>query len=256
MRYHVAKDGRPWIGVTIHVDEGTEQDLYPGHPLVYTQRQYLETLFRHGMNPLMLPMLNEPSLIREYVKQMDGLLLTGGGYLPLTAASPLPGLRGTAPVRYEFEMALLKEAVPTGMPIMGICRGCQMINEFFGGTLVNLPPDGQVRHQQAKQRIPRHVPVHDMKLESSCRLVTILGQSRVPVNSFHRQAIERPGEGLAVVARAADEVVEAIEGTKHPWLLGLQFHPEWLWPEEPLWSRLFWSFREAALAYRQQRMAK
>jgi putative glutamine amidotransferase len=247
-------DAKPWIGVTVHVDSGAEEDLYPGHPLTYVERTYLDTLHRHGMKPLILPVLTKRDAMGDYLELLDGLLLTGGGYLRLDVSSrSLPGLRGTARERYDFEMALLEEALPRGMPIMGICRGCQMINEFFGGTLANLPPEGPIDHHQETKGIPGHVPVHAMRLESTSRLRMFLGQSQVMVNSFHRQAISRPGDGLKVAGQSEEDgVIEAIEGEAHPWLIGLQFHPEKLWSSESLWSNLFLSFREAALSYRKE----
>lgn len=246
---------KPWIGVTMHVDAGDAEELYPGHPLMYVERTYLDTLHRHGMKPLLLPVLTEREAICEYLAHLDGLLLTGGGYMRLDVPNlSLPGLRGTARERYDFETALLAEALPRGMPIMGICRGCQMINEFLGGTLENLPPDGPVEHHQERKGIPGHVPVHAVRLEPSSRLRECIGEARVAVNSFHRQAVFRPGRGLKVAGRCEEDgVAEVLEGETHPWLLGLQFHPEKLWAGDSLWSKLFLSFREAALSYRAER---
>lgn len=245
----------PCIGITVPVDMGRANDLYPGHPLVYLERTYLDALLSHGMMPLVLSPTADRAWIAKYAAQIDGLLLTGGGYLPLGAnQSNLPGLRGTGQERFDFEMAVLEVVVPTGMPVMGICRGCQMINAFFGGSLENLPTDGAVEHHQEKRKIPGHLPVHGLEVIPGSRMADWLGQTRVRINSFHRQAIAQPGKGLSVTARCAEDgVVEAVEGQGHPWMVGFQFHPEKLWRTEPVWSNVFRSFREAACAYRRGR---
>jgi len=240
------------IGVTAPVDRGEAADLYPGHPLLYLERTYLDALQSHGMMPLILPPVDDEKWLMRYASQIDGLLLTGGGYLPLEGdPSRLPGLEGTGRERFAFEMALLEAVVPTGMPVMGICRGCQMINAFFGGSLVNLSAEGTARHHQEKRKIPGHVPVHGLKVDPGSRVAAWTGQTEIRVNSFHRQAIARPGKGLTVTARCAEDgVAEVVEAQDHPWLVGFQFHPEKLWRTEPVWSNVFRSFREAARAYR------
>lgn len=245
----------PRIGVTVPVDMGGSGDLYPGHPLVYLERTYLDTLQAHDMMPIILPPTAEKEWLVRYADQIDGLLLTGGGYLPLHEdPAKLPGLDGTGQERFRFEMALLDVVVPTGMPVMGICRGCQMINAFFGGSLVNLPAHGVVEHHQEKRKIPGHVPVHGLTVAPESRMADWLGSSEIRVNSFHRQAIERPGRGLTITARCTeDRVVEVVEAPDHPWLVGFQFHPEKMWRADPVWSNVFRSFREAACAYRRAR---
>lgn len=245
----------PIIGVTAPMDKGENADLYPGHPLVYVERAYLEVLQAHSMMPLILPPTVHPEWLDRYVGQIDGLLLTGGGYLPLDAdPSGLPGLEGTGKERYDFEMALLERVVPTGMPVMGICRGCQMINVFLGGSLANLPADGAVEHHQEKRNIPGHIPVHGLTVQPGSRAAAWLGGGAVRVNSFHRQAMERLGKGLVVAARCAEDgVAEIVEAPDHPWMVGFQFHPEKMWPHDPVWSNVFQSFREAACAYRKAR---
>lgn len=243
------------IGVTVPADLGESADLYPGHPLVYLERTYLDALQFHGMMPIILPPNTEEEWLVRYAAQIDGLLLTGGGYLSLDAdQSNLPGLEAIGRERFDFEIALLEAVVPAGMPVMGICRGCQMINAFFGGSTANLPADGVVEHHQEKRNIPGHVPVHGLAVNFGSRMADWLGQTDVRVNSFHRQAIDQVGTGLTVTARCMEDgVVEVVEAQDHSWMVGFQFHPEKLWRTEPIWSNVFKSFREAACAYRSGR---
>lgn len=244
---------KPLIGVTVHADEGSDRDLYPNHPLFYVERHYVYALQRHNMNPVLLPVLNDYRDIYPYLELLDGLLLTGGGYLNLNeTASSLPNLQGTGGERLTFECALLEEAVPCEFPILGICRGQQTINRFFGGTIVNLPEESPINHHQETDNIPGGQSTHEIHVERNSEMSQLTGiRAYDKVNSFHRQAVERPGEGLKVSAWCPEDgVIEAVESVEHPWLFGLQFHPEQLWETNNSWSRLFANMCEAAIDYR------
>ncbi|WP_017380638.1 gamma-glutamyl-gamma-aminobutyrate hydrolase family protein [Paenisporosarcina sp. TG-14] len=240
---------KPWIGVTAHIDKGESQDIYPNHPLLYIERHYIEALQSHNMQPILLPPILDRNEIKRYLGKLDGLLLSGGGVLPLKEpSSTLPGLKGTGGERYNNELTLLQEALPLKIPILGVCRGEQMINDVCGGTLKNI--NGLIEHHQEKQNIPGDIPTHEIKLETSSQLGNILGNKTVQVNSFHRQCIDRLGDGLKVSALSVeDNIIEAIEGEQHPWLIGLQFHPERLWKNDSIWSNLFNNMYEATKLY-------
>ncbi|WP_085506486.1 gamma-glutamyl-gamma-aminobutyrate hydrolase family protein [Thalassobacillus devorans] len=240
---------KPWIGVTVHMDEGKEDDLYPHHPLLYVERDYIQALEEHDMNPVLIPVLSNAGNVPDYLEKLDGLIMTGGGYLnlskPLSASTRL---RETGSKRFAFEEQFLKAAVESGMPVLGVCRGMQMINEVFGGNLQNLKNND---HHQEVKGLEGSLPVHGLELDSSSYLANIIGNKPLQVNSRHRQVISQTGKGLKPVAWSKDDqLIEAIESVEDRWLIGLQFHPEQLYKKEQRWSLLFQSFKDAALAYR------
>ncbi|WP_070121776.1 gamma-glutamyl-gamma-aminobutyrate hydrolase family protein [Bacillus marinisedimentorum] len=240
---------KPWIGVTVHVDEGRQYDLYPEHPLLYVERDYIRALEHHGMNPVIIPVLNHHDDLPDYLARLDGLLMAGGGYLNLEKKLPSnPKLGQTGKERFSFELSLLQSALKMDMPILGVCRGMQMLNECHGGTLTNLQDS---THHQEIRGIPGHEPTHFIILNKHSRLSAIVGPETVMVNSRHRQIVANVGPGLKAAAwSAGDGVIEAIESEQNAWVFGMQFHPEQIYTREPRWSSLFSDFKKAAESYR------
>ncbi len=185
---------------------------------------------------------------RRLLEGVDGLVLSGGGDVDprLYGAAPEIGL-DVKPARDRFELALLAAARERRMPVLAICRGAQLVNVSRGGTLRTLRTDRELR------RGHRRLRGHPVEVEPDSELARLLGTERLPrVVSYHGQAVDRPGEGLRIVGRAGDGVVEAIElapDTAQWWLIGVQWHPE-LSPRARLQRRLFTALVEAADAYR------
>ncbi len=240
---------KPWIGVTVHVDEGRPDDLYPGHPLLYVERDYIRALEEHGMNPVIIPVLKDHDDVPAYLARLDGLLMAGGGYLNLEKELPADTKLGqTGKERFAFELALLQAALQMDMPILGVCRGMQMLNECHGGTLANV---NDSTHHQEIRGIPGPEPTHSVNLDKHSRLSRIIGSESIKVNSRHRQIVANVGAGLKAAAwSAGDKVIEAIESEQHAWVFGTQFHPEQIYAREPRWSSLFVDFKKAAEHYR------
>jgi len=176
--------------------------------------------------------------------QIDGVLLSGGGDVD-------PELYGGDPDkamlikrhRDNFEIALIKEARTRYLPIRGICRGCQILNVAFGGTLRNLRDDELLSGNHFT------VSGHAVEVSESSRLAGILGVSRLTdVHSFHGQAVDRLGENISIAATANDGVIEAIEvdaENDETWIFGVQWHPEMALSDETQ-NRLFHAFVEQA----------
>jgi len=183
---------------------------------------YAEGVRKAGHAPVMLCFDDDTNRLAAAVSRIDLLLLTGGSDVEpwRYGAKPSPKLKKTNPPRDAFEYIVLDQARRRGIPIVGICRGCQVMNVFFGGTLwQDLPSEcGTDVHGDGK-------PAHDIEVDSSSRLAAMIGGGRQKVNTYHHQAVRDVAPGFRVTARAADGVVEAVEGIDYP-AVGVQFHPE------------------------------
>ncbi len=225
----------PLIGITVHCDPLEAED-----GAYRLAARYAEAVAAAGGIPVLLPVLRDPGSPDAMLARLDGLLVSGGETLPPEAfvTNLRPSLEETNPIRYRFERALLGAALSRDLPILGICRGHQMLNEMSGGTLIlNIAQDvpGALDHRQSA---PGWQPVHGLRVAAETRLAGP-GFPSGPVNSFHRQAVREPGPGFVAVAWSPDGLVEAIEMPGPRFVLGLQFHPEKLWPREAAWLAPF-----------------
>ncbi|MEW6524042.1 MAG: gamma-glutamyl-gamma-aminobutyrate hydrolase family protein [Bacillota bacterium] len=235
----------PIIGISCCIDHEGLLALSSPRRLYYVPRDYAEAVERAGGLPVMVPFVDGAGVLEEVLRIVDGLVMTGGGRLP-DFDGPLPGLRQQHPERYQQDARLIRGALELGMPLLGICRGHQMINEVLGGTLA-LQVAG---HDQAPLLACR--PFHRIRVEAASRLERLAGAGELDVNSLHRQAVTRPGRGLRAVAWGPDDAIEAVEGDGDQFVLGLQFHPE-LMPGEPFSQRIWQGFCRAARDYRERR---
>jgi len=182
-----------------------------------------------GGVPVVMPPLG-PADVPALVGRLDGLLLSGGPDLAPQAydAAPHAELGETEPRLDAFEYAVAREALRLGLPTLGICRGAQALNVVFGGTLHQHLPDvvgDAVAHRQTDDS---RQPTHLVDVVPGSRLARVLGSTRLAVNSFHHQGVDRLGHGLRVCARAPDGAIEAIEDPTRPLVLGVQWHAETL----------------------------
>jgi putative glutamine amidotransferase len=190
---------------------------------------YVRALSRAGAIPVVLPPLPEAD-VPALLARLDGVCLSGGPDLDPIAygARPSPDLGPTEPAMDVFELEVARVADAAGLPILGICRGCQALNVARGGTLYQHLPavtDGSVHHRQTA---PGWEETHAVRVEPGSRLARVLSEEELQANSFHHQAVERLGSGLRAVAWAPDGTVEAIEAPDGRLVLGVQWHAETL----------------------------
>lgn len=223
---------RPLIGITTH---GRDQ-----RGRFRVDARYVDAVRRAGGVPLLLP--PGESELEPLVALLDGLVLTGGGDVDPAhyGGTPHAEIDEVDPERDTTELALARAADRSGLPTFGVCRGAQVLNVALGGTLVEHLPDevgDEVSHrpEPGAHAFERHA----VEIEPGSRLAAILDTARCAPPSWHHQAVRTLAPGLEVVARSPDAAVEAFEKPGHPWLLGVQWHPEVTAAIDPVQQRLF-----------------
>ena len=209
-------------------------------------------MLQAGGLPVLLPPLTDPRALRALYERLDGVLLAGGDDIDPAryGETPHPRLGAVSPERDTAELLLARWAFADGNPLLGICRGLQVINVARGGSLwQDLPsthPESLDHYASATLR-RWDVIDHTVALTEGSRLAGLLGTTAIGVNSLHHQAVKRLGIGLRAVGYAPGGMVEAIEGEDEAFVMGVQGHPETLWQAaEPRWSRLFAALVAAA----------
>lgn len=210
-----------------------------------TGLNYSEAVAQLGGLPLLLGNL-EPELAEAYLEDADGVLLTGGVDVDpdFYGAEPHPLLGLVDLPRDRFELALFGAARAKGVPVLGVCRGHQLINVALGGTLHQHLPAlaGNVQHEQLEIG---GTPSHGVALELGSALALAFGAAQVRTNSYHHQAVDKPGRGLRVVGQSADGTVEALESSEGSFVLGVQWHPEMSFQAHPEQIAPFRAFMRA-----------
>jgi putative glutamine amidotransferase len=232
---------KPRIGLT------TTPAAVDGRRVEQVNQTYVDAVVRAGGLPFVLPVL-DPDDAASALLALDGLLLTGGGDVEpsLYGALPVAEVYGLDPARDTSEIALVRAAARARLPVLGICRGAQVLNVALGGSLVqHVPAVTGVDHCR---RDRAYEFVHRVRVDPQSVLAGVAGTD-VPVNSLHHQAVDAPGAGLRAVAWSEDGIIEGIESDPDgdsTRLLGVQWHPELLAGHDAH-ERLFaWLVTEAA----------
>lgn len=223
-------------------------------PAVFLYTSYIRALEQIGLAPVLITPAHSPAAIASLLDACCGLVLSGGEDVDPSryGAKPSPALGATLPARDDMEFSALDCALRLDMPVFGICRGCQVMNVHFGGSLYQDIDTERPGHLLHEQLAPWGQRTHDASVLTDSLLHRIVGADLLRINSFHHQAVKELGHGLRVVARAEDGLVEAIEHESRSWVLGVQWHPERGEAEAPDHDpdrRLFAGFQEAVRRY-------
>ena len=245
--------GRPVVGITTQTLQAI-QGIPDGLPESWVMNQrYFRPVLALGGIPWMIPLIpDEPDTLRAIYDRLDALLLPGGVDVdPKTYGEEVLPVCGILdPARDAVELQLTRWAVADGKPVLGLCRGEQVINVAMGGSLyqdVGAQYEGAMMHEYYPTKgYPRTHLAHPVDVSAGTRLRDLLEHSSVPVNSMHHQAVKRLGTGLVASAFAPDGLIEAVEGTGDGFLVGVQWHPEMFEARDPTTRHLFREFVRAA----------
>jgi putative glutamine amidotransferase len=211
----------------------------PPNPEMALGMTYVRAIEAAGALPVVVPPLGQRD-VPLLLSRLDGLVLSGGPDLAPGAygAQPHLELGLTEPGLDAFEYAMAREALRLELPVLGVCRGAQTLNVARGGTLHQHLPDVVGDSIAHRQTVDGSIPTHPVTILPGSRLAAVLGATRLSVNSFHHQAVDRLGAGLRECAWAPDGTVEAIEDPAQPFVLAVQWHAETL-QNVPGQSKLF-----------------
>lgn len=237
----------PIIGITANstfIDNRSYPEL---HKINASPRNISKAVTLAGGLPIIIP-VNEPDIAEKYAHIIDGLILSGGEDVTpeLYGEDARHTIRVTYPKRDKAEVALTKKVLEKGKPILGICRGLQLINVMFGGTLYQDLSENKEMFIKHIQETPSNHPIHTVGIDEHSYMSSFL-KEEIFVNSYHHQAIRELGQGLRISATSSDGVIEAIESIDPKTnIIAIQWHPENLYYKHEDHMALFHNLVERA----------
>ncbi|MGL1931491.1 MAG: gamma-glutamyl-gamma-aminobutyrate hydrolase family protein [Desulfotalea sp.] len=234
---------RPIVGITTFNTKKAKKTY------VTVSNSYCTSVEKVGGTPIILSLCVDTVILDNYLGLIDALIITGGDEAVnplLYGENPIQGLNATCPNRDECEIYLLRGALKRDIPVLGICRGMQLMNVAGGGTLyqdIVRQKEGVLGH------LPTDMPVdelyHHILIEKESRIYDIFGSEKILINSFHNQAVKGLSEHYLPTAISEDDIIEAMEHKDKNFAVGVQWHPEDLTIRHPQFLKLFQALIEA-----------
>lgn len=236
---------KPVIAIPLDWEDTPSYSVYPWYAL---RTNYASVVSNNDAIPILLPY--DINAIPAYIAMMDGLMITGGDYdldPSVYGEEKTEGTRNIRANRTDFETALIKEALARNIPILAICAGEQLLAALHGGKLLQdikaANPDA-LQHEQRYLNIPMSQTSHNISVNKESLLHKIVQKDSIAVNSSHHQAVKSVGEEMIISGVAEDGVIEAVEMPGYDFVLGVEWHPEYLATKED--ELIIKSFIEAA----------
>ena len=225
---------KPVIGFTTQLVEAYQigKDRVRGMPdqdMMVSPRDYCLAVYKAGGIPVGIPLIDDDEYLISMVSKIDGLLLPGGGDVnPFLYGQPLmPGIGNLEPLRDKVEIKLIELCIEKNIPILGVCRGFQLLNVYFKGTLIqDIYKYYNIAIDHRGGVGPKWTPIHNVSLSEVCDFYRIYGKSTIQVNSVHHQIIDKLGDGLMACGYSEDGIVEAFYHKENTKIFGIQWHPE------------------------------
>jgi putative glutamine amidotransferase len=246
----MSSERRPLIGIT--AGEIVNKDD-PWSPVTHGQSiTFIQAIAHAGGTPVILPLVDDEKLNRAMYESCDAILFAGGNDVnpALFDEEKHPTVKDVSVLRDTVEMRLMEWSLGDRRPIMGICRGMELLNVIRGGTLYqdipSMLPDASDHDASTKARSLEDM-AHVLRIDPDSRFAQIIGSQTIGTNTHHHQAINRLGQSIKAVGWAEDGVIEVIEDPNHPFTIGVQSHPESMEAKaEPLWRKFFAEFVKQA----------
>jgi putative glutamine amidotransferase len=232
------RNSKPIIGITSTVVNHNQIRSINLH------EKFIRAVINGGGVPIVIPIAKD-ELAEEWVSVCDGIILSNGEDVDPHSygAVPDPKIQKTYGRRDQLEIAIVRQALNYNRPILGICRGITMLNVALGGTVIQDIEKFNLTALNHYQQAERSEPTHEVSISESSRLYKMINAKNIRVNSMHHQSIDQLSTDLKQVAMAPDGVIEAVEGVrKHPFLLGIQWHPEEMATEDVRMQQIFTDF--------------
>jgi putative glutamine amidotransferase len=240
---------RPLIGITCSRATGGAWGIYSlGHFMDYTFSDYSQAILYAGGAPLIVPSAQDEKSLETILCSVQGLILSGGPDIHPRryGEEPSAGLGEVDEALDRMELMAASLALEKNLPVLGICRGIQVLNVALGGTLYQDIPSQVPDSICHTPKTDKAVTTHTVRVATGSRLRRILGRPEIWVNGKHHQALKDPAPGLVVAARARDGVIEAVEHPHKRYVVGVQWHPEGTWRDDAYSKKLFRSLVRAA----------
>lgn len=219
---------KPVIGILLDVNTDSEKYSYAAMPWYALRRCYSDNVEKMGGLPIMLPYNQD---IDSTLNLIDGLIIPGCDediHPRFYGKEIISDKVKTKDSRAQYELEFTKRTLAKNMPVFGICNGLQLINTLLGGTLIQHIPDHYKTYLNHEQPPPKNIPTHLVNIQEGTLLRSLSPNTEIMVNSTHHQAIETLGKGLVTSATAPDGIIEAIESKEYKFLVGVQWHSEYL----------------------------